>query len=137
MKNYLMRKNDNSIDNFFQDFCDAFFYPVFGNEERRLMNTDIKETDKEYQMDVELPGFEKKDIIVEYEDGYVSISAKREEKESNSKYLAKERSTSYSRSFYVGDLDADNIKASYKDGILNLVLPKKVEESNKKGIQID
>lgn len=101
-----------------------------------LMRTDIEETENGYTLDVELPGIKKENISVSYEDGYLTVEAKAEEnsenKENNS-YVRRERflGTS-SRSYYLGELDEENIEASYSDGILHVVANRKVEKPEEK-----
>ncbi|NLW48023.1 MAG: Hsp20/alpha crystallin family protein [Firmicutes bacterium] len=102
-------------DDFFKTNLDSF-------------KTDISETDKEYVIEAELPGFTKADIEVNYRHGDLSISAKREElsEENNDTYLRKERRTGHvMRTFVFENIDAENIKAEYKDGVLYVNLPKK------------
>lgn len=90
--------------------------------------TDISETDKEYVIEADLPGFARDDIEVSYRHGDLTISAKREEvsEENNGNYLRKERRTGQvMRTFVFENVDTDNIKAEYKDGVLKVNLPKK------------
>ena len=109
--------------------------PFFSEEGSKVMKTDIKEKNNEYLLAVDLPGYDKNDIKISVEDGYLNIHAKtnteKEDKEEG-KFVRKERYYGEcSRSFYVGeDVKADDIKASFKNGILSLELPK-VEESKK------
>ncbi|MBP5466558.1 MAG: Hsp20/alpha crystallin family protein [Clostridia bacterium] len=89
------------------------------------MRTDIKETENGYELSVDMPGYDKKDISVELSHGYLTISAKREEKEENKKYLRRERSYSCSRSYYVGEnIKREHVKAKYEGGTLHLAFPK-------------
>ena len=85
MRNYIIRRNTNKADDFFGDVFNDFFKPVFYDEKADGMKTDIKELDNSYEMDVELPGFDKKDINVSYNDGYVTVSANKEEKQEEEK----------------------------------------------------
>lgn len=116
-------------------FDDIFRDPFFTRNENKMMKTDIRENKDNYVIDVDLPGFDKKDIKIDVTDGYLTINAKvsneANDKEKG-KYIRKERYYGEcSRSFYVGeDVKADDIKASFKNGILSLELPK-VEESKK------
>lgn len=129
----------------FDLFGDDFFRDdFFKGEKNNLMKTDIKETEDNYILDIDLPGYKKEDIKVDITDGYLTINAKtssdKEEKEKG-KFVRRERFTGEcSRSFYVGeDIKEDEIKASFKNGILNLEVPKvKPEEkkSDKKYIEI-
>ena len=141
MRNFLTRRNDN--DNWglslFDEF-DNFFKPVFFESSSSVMRTDIKQTENGYEFSVALPGFDKKDINLGLENGYLTISAKQEEKqEEQNNYIRRERAMSCSRSFYVGDnLATEDIKARYQDGILSISVPKKEKEKlQNKNIQID
>ena len=124
----LPRKNYWGLDLFDNAFKDPFFTDPDMN---LAMLTDIKEEEGNYILDINLPGFDKNDIKVELKDGYLTVNANRdeskEEKDEKGNYIRRERYTGKcSRSYYVGsDLKDADIKASYKDGILNLTLPKK------------
>ena len=126
MKNYLQKRNNYERDPFFAAF-DDFFRPVFYDDRADSMRTDIKETDNGYQLDIEMPGFDKKDIKVSLENGYLTVTAEKNEKEEekSGKYLRKERSVSCSRSYYVGDdIEKESVKAKYENGMLTLAVPK-------------
>lgn len=113
---------------------DPFFDALFGDEKARAnhgslsMKTDVKEVGDDYVLEVELPGFDKKDISLKADDGYLTIEAKidtsvKEGKED--KFLRRERfSGTASRTYYIGDVEEESIKASYKDGILFVSFPK-------------
>ena len=129
----------NSFD-LFDDFFDDGF---FARKEKNLMKTDIKETKDKFLLDIDLPGFEKNNIDLSLNNGYLNISAKVEkEDESNEeeKFVRRERfSGECSRSFYVGDnIKEDDIKAEFKNGILKIEVPKKEEKEieTKKQIEI-
>ena len=122
--------------NFFNDFMsDPFEFGFFGTEpapkaNASLMKTDVKETDKAYELDIDLPGFDKENVQIELNDGYLTINAstneEKEDKDENGTFLRKERFVgSCRRSFYVGDdVSKEDIKAKYENGILSLVIPK-------------
>ena len=143
MKNYMEKRNDENKGwglNFWEDPFEQFFKPFSYGEKRGSMRTDIKETDKEYELAVDMPGFDKKDISVTLKDGYLTVEAKRDEKEENGKnYLRRERSFSCSRSYYVGDnVTEDDVRAKYDNGVLVLSVPKKQEKEIRTGnIAID
>ena len=134
------RKRNN-----FDLFDEMFNDPFFTRGESKLMKTDIKEKGDKYLLEVDLPGYEKEDIKIEMEDGYLTIHASTnkniEENDKESKYVHKERYVGEcSRSFYVGeDISEEDIKASFKNGTLKLELPKKEAKSidNKKYIEIE
>ena len=85
-----------------------------------------------YMLEIDVPGYDKEDIKIELQDGYLTVSAeKNEEKEDkHAKYLKRERFTGMcSRSYYVGDnLKEEDIKANFKNGILTIEFPKEVEK---------
>ncbi len=120
----LQKRNNNNQTLSLFDAFDDFFKPVFFDD-YSVMRTDVKETDEGYHLDIETPGFKKNEISVTLEDGYLTISAKRENHDDKSKYVRKEINESYQRSYYVGDDVSENdVKAKYEDGILSLDIPK-------------
>lgn len=140
MKNYLTNRNSGLGFNVFDDFFDDFFKPTFFGNHVANMKTDIKERENEYELSVDMPGFDKKDIALSLDNGYLTIEAKREEKEENeNNYLRRERNFSCRRSYYVGDaVTEEDIKARYENGTLEILVPKKKEkEITKKNIAID
>ena len=142
MKNYLSRRNERN-DGFmdvwndpFEDFFRPFFY---GGMQAADMRTDIKETENGYEMQVDLPGFDKNDINVTLKHGYLTVNAKKQNKEEDKhNYLRRERSYSCSRSYYVGDAVRDeDVKAKYENGILTLSVPKETKEIPSGNISIE
>jgi len=125
-------------DNLFDDFMDDMFsvdrMPV--KTMPSIMKTDIKETEDQYVLAIDLPGFKKEDVKIHLKDGYLNVSAssQNEEEEKDGKYIRRERYTgSMTRSFYVGeDLTEEDVKAKFGNGVLTLALPKeapkKIEE---------
>ena len=122
-------------ENMFDDFFDGSFFgghsPLFGKHARNLMKTDIRETDdaKAYRFAVELPGFEKDEIHVDVQDGYLTVSAEKgldkDEENKKGRVLRQERySGACSRSFYVGDVKPEDVKAKYESGVLTVLIPK-------------
>ena len=126
-------------ENLFDDFMDGFAFPTanwnYAKNTANVMKTDIKENDKGYELDVDLPGYKKEDVKAELKDGYLTISASndntKEEKDEDGKYIRKERYTgAVSRSFYVGKyVTEEDIHAKYEDGILKLSVPKKAPKA--------
>lgn len=108
------------LDQLFEDFFEGPSYVP--------MKVDILDQEKAYVVEAELPGFAKEDIQVELKDDYLTIRVeKKDSKEENGKnYLRRERSqVSYQRSFYIENIEAEGIEASFDQGILTLTLPKK------------
>jgi len=117
---------DSILDRFFDDGFDGG---------ARVPAVDVRENEKEYQMEAELPGLTEKDIEVKIENGVLTISSKKEEsREENEKgYLRKERKQfSFCRSFSLPEnTDADKISATFKNGLLNVTIPKAPEAKPK------
>ena len=131
---------------FGRDMFDDFFrFPIFddkdfrdmekklyGRGSRNLMSTDVKETEDGFELEMDLPGFDKDEIKVSLEKGYMTVSAQKElnqdEKDADSgKYIRRERyAGACQRSFFVGEeLTEEDIKGEFKHGILRLRVPKK------------
>lgn len=122
---------------------DEFFKSTFNKEEGNLnMKTDIRLVNNNYVLDIDLPGYDKKDINITLEDGYLTVKAKKvytdEEKNNKGDYVRRERFTgTCSRSYYVGEIDDQCIYAKFENGVLTLSFPKeKLVEENKKIINI-
>lgn len=124
------------LNSFMSDPFDAFF----GTPTHRttvpptMMRTDIKETDTAFELAIDLPGFAKEDVAVDLKDGYLTINAKTaketEDKDEKGTYVRKERfSGTCSRTFYVGeDIEEDDVKAKFENGVLTIDVPKKQEQ---------
>jgi HSP20 family protein len=112
------------IDNMFNDFFNDSFTGFVGVSP---IKADIKETDKEFIIDAEIPGVKKEDIKLDLKDDRLTISVERNEEASEEKnnYIRKERRYgSCSRSFYVENVRHEDVSAKYENGILSVVLPK-------------
>ena len=126
--------SENLFDDFFTDPFGMMPArgndPLYGKHARNLMKTDVRELDKSYELDVDLPGFKKDEISVDLKNGYLTIGASkgldRDQKDENGKYIRRERYAGVcSRSFYVGSsVRPEQIGAKYEDGILKLSVPK-------------
>ena len=118
--------------------------PFFSEEGSKIMKTDIKEKKDKYLLEIDLPGYEKEDIKIHIEDGYLNIHAKtnsKNDEKEDGKFVRKERYYGEcSRSFYIGDnISEDEIHASFKNETLKLEIPKKEEKKElpeKKYIEI-
>ena len=116
----------------FADPFDTWERKVLNRRPVDLMKTDVRENEHEYLVDVDLPGFDKSDIKLSLEDGYLTVSASREDKkeekdEKTGSYIRRERYVgACERSFYVGeDLTVEDIKAAFDKGVLSITIPKK------------
>ena len=106
---------------------------LYGRRANRMMKTDVREKDDDYEVVIDLPGFKKEDIQVVLKDGYLTISAAKgfdKDENKKGKLLRQERyAGSMTRSFYVGEnIQHDDINATYRHGVLTLTLPKKAME---------
>ena len=149
-----MYRNNSWIDNLFDEWFD---FPTFGNMDRteqklygkhadRLMKTDVRENENDYEVDIDLPGFKKEEINLELTDGYLTVSASKglnedEKEEKTGRWIRQERYVgALQRSFYVGDaLTEEDIGAKLEHGVLSLTIPKKDEKKmpEKKVIMIE
>ena len=115
----------------FDDVFENMFSDPFFKGTSTHMRTDVKEVDDNYVLDMELPGFDKKDISIELKDGYLNITANKstdgKETDNQGNIIRQERFTgTCSRSFYIGDeVKQEDIRASYDNGELKITLPKK------------
>ncbi len=139
---------ESLFDRFFDDSLEKEFFgthnPLYGKHAKNLMKTDVKDMKDHYEVAIDLPGFQKDEVNVELENGYLTISAAKgldkDQKDNEGHYIRQERySGSCSRSFYVGDIQPEDVHAKYEDGILKLTLPKAdqkaVENQNRIAIQ--
>ena len=132
---------ENLFDSFFNDFA-----RVEKTEVPKIMKTDIKENDMGFELDIELPGCSKEDVSAELKDGYLTIAGKTststDEKDDSGRFIRRERyQGSCSGSFFVGEeLEQEDIKAKFENGILKVFVPKKEPKpavETRKMIQIE
>ena len=100
------------------------------------MKSDIKKTNNGYEIDIEIPGFNKDEVNVCYDDGYLTVSANHKENHEQKKHgklIHQERTYStLSRSYYIGDVNKDMINAKMDNGLLKICVPKAKELPNSK-----
>jgi len=135
------RSNLNEVGDVYNFFDEFFNNDFFQNPAVRSANfrVDVKEEDNQYLVEAELPGFNKEDVSVNYEDGKLLISAKHEENENQEKpnYLHRERKMcSMQRMIYLDDIQTDAVTAELQNGVLKIVLPKAVQEEKKFRIEV-
>ena len=120
-------------ENLFDDFFNSAMFPnaeheLYGKHAKNLMNTDVREVENGYEIDMNLPGFKKDEVEIQLQDGCLTVSAAKgldkDEEDKKGRYIRQERyAGSLSRSFYVGDVKKEDIHAKFEDGILHIVLP--------------
>ncbi|HCL4436627.1 Hsp20/alpha crystallin family protein [Clostridium botulinum] len=137
------RKNNiNKKDEFFSPFLDTLFNDEFFSLMTNLQGNfkvDLKETDENYLIEADLPGVKKEDIAVEFVNNYLTITAEIDSSIENKKenFVRQERHYGeFNRSFYIDNVDENNIDASFEDGVLKITLPK-LDNENFKGKKID
>lgn len=120
---------------------------IFENLERtpkmpHEMKCDIYETDGNYNIEMDVPGYDKKDITIVCENGLLTITAEKkmdnENADDNRKYIRRERFFGkVTRTFNFAEIDEDSIKAEFNNGCLKVIIPKLVKNETKKVINID
>ena len=133
-RNNLMRNwfnNDSWMNNLPSMFENNF-------PEDSTLKTDIKETDKNYEVHVDMPAFDKKDIDINYNNDILTVSGHRDSfndhNDKNGDMIMSERSSGrVMRQYHLPAVDINNIKANYDNGVLKIDLPKmekKVDSSH-------
>jgi len=135
MKNLILPNSFSSMS-IFDDF---FNFSDFGFKNGPSVN--VKEDKNQFLIEVAAPGYKKDSFNLEIKNGYLKISSKNEalKEEKEEKYYRKEFSySSFERSFSLPDnVNSDDIKASYDNGILNISIPKKLKiEKSAKLIEV-
>jgi HSP20 family protein len=142
VRNPIARRLNDDIDTMFE----GFFRPLRWLDEEPAgeglaPRLDVVERNNDFVVTAELPGIKKDDIDVSVENGVLTITAESrsetEEKEGDRVIRQERRYGKYLRSLRLGKaVDEKKVKASYKDGILELTLPK-AEEVKPKRITVD
>lgn len=140
---YRRRRMHRRIEPLYHSLLEGFFgedpFDLLPVAFRDTFRTDIQETDKEYILEAELPGFKKEDIQIGYSGDTLTIAAeqKGELNTEGDNFIRRERRYGkVQRSFRVENIDPDQIQASYNDGILKIVLPKRQDGTPRKQISI-
>ena len=114
---------ESLFDNMFP-FDEKFFTekkdPLYGKNVSRLMKTDVRETEKTYELDIDLPGFKKDEIQIELKDGYLTVSAEKgldkDEEDKKGKYIRKERyAGALSRTFFSSSFGIDTLRIPFSN----------------------
>lgn len=145
MKNLFPIVNDTDFlfpDNIFNDFSNSFTQP--GGTTYHVPKVDVEMKDNAYVVRADLPGITKEEVSVTYDNNVLTLTAKHqesaEEKDEKKKYICKERmNNAYCRQFAFYDIDSEKIQATFKYGVLEIMLPKqdqkKIEEKHHISIQ--
>jgi len=121
----------------FKNLIESFFesdFPLMGNQLSKFIGStipsaNIKETNENFQIELAVPGLKKEDIKIDLDQDVLTISSEQKEEKTEEKDNYTRREFNYSsfrRSFYLPEIaDTDKISAEYKDGVLNILIPKK------------
>ena len=139
-------------ENLFDDSLSDFFgfgrmmpqisSELYGKHAKNLMNTDVREVENGYEIDMNLPGFKKDEVEIQLQDGCLTVSAAKgldkDEEDKKGRYIRQERyAGSLSRSFYVGeDVEAGEVAARFENGILQLSIPKAAKKQLPKNTSV-
>lgn len=134
---------DSMMERFDRFFKEPFFSDTLSIFERDSFTPacNIEELDDRYKIIAEMPGVDPDNIEIELDDYSISIKGQREEKletkdEGKQMHMVEHSYGSYYRSFTLPEnIDADNISAEYKNGILTIDIPK-TQDTNKRKISI-
>lgn len=124
------------LPSLFDTFFDGMMYPTASAAKKKVnfeteMKTDVIEKENGYEFAIDLPGYNKEDLKASLKEGYLTISAtkeeKNEEKDEDGRYIHRERFYgSTSRRFFVGkEVTEEDIVAKFENGVLRLDIPKK------------
>lgn len=116
------------------------FFDDFGKIKTNDMKCDIYEKDNNVVVEMDVPGFNKDEINIDVNKGYLTIELEHNEEKNDEEknYIRRERTYSTTkRQFYVGDIDEEKIKANFNDGVLKIIVPKKEEIVSKRKIEIE
>jgi HSP20 family protein len=141
----LVRRNQNAKETFpsllsslFEEF--ANFDKLDKNFNKFVPAVNVAESDKDFTIEVSVPGFKKEDFNIRLDNDVLTISGehKTEDEEKNKNYTRKEfHYSSFERSFTLPEsVNTDAIDAKYENGILNIILPKKEEAQVKPAKEI-
>ncbi len=132
-KNSLSRTEDVFDDFFDSFFNDDFLAPLEGlNRRFGGFKVDVLDQGDKYLIEADLPGMDKEDVKIEYDDNYLTITAKRDETKEikENSYIRKERQCGeYRRSFYIDNIQSEAIEATFRSGVLRIELKKKPQIS--------
>ena len=131
----VVKKNGKNRDIFDEVFDNVFKTPLFALSDRVVkMQTDLREVNGKYILDIDLAGFDKSNINITIEEENLKVEATIDEnKISNDEYIRRERHfESCSRSYYVGNLKQEDVTANFNNGILTIAFPVPQEEVEEK-----
>jgi len=132
----------DEVDRLFEDFFGNYPLARQGEEENWpiVPEVDVQETDNEIIVNAELPGVEEKDLDLRIDNGNLTLKGEKEEKDENKEgdmYHTERRYGSFMRTIPLNaEVDAENAEANFKNGVLNVKLPK-IGEKEEEGKKIE
>jgi HSP20 family protein len=124
----LNRDFDRLVNQVFGDMPRPWTAPANDQPGHFHPAADVHETEDAYQIQVELPGVKQENVNVSIEDGVLTLSAEKkveEEVKERNVWRTERTFGSFSRSFsFSHEIDADQVSATYRDGVLELTVPK-------------
>ena len=132
--------NRTLVDELFNNFLKNDYHENYVSNGGISPATNVFETEKEFKVEVVLPGFVKEDLQLNVHKNVLTVKVEKEEKENDEtyKYAHREFSAkSFEKKYRLPkSVDADNISAKFENGILNIELPKKEEALEKEPVEI-
>ncbi|HEX6636059.1 MAG TPA: Hsp20/alpha crystallin family protein [Steroidobacteraceae bacterium] len=111
----------------FDGFFRGFDEPLLGTRQFGWPHVDVRETDSQYKVCAELPGLEERDVEVTFADGIVTLKGEKRLEEDTALY-SERWAGAFERQIVLGDaVDPENVKATFKNGVLTVILAKKPE----------
>ena len=136
------RESDHFIPNSFGHMFDRFFKDAFVNSGTSdfVPKVDVAEVDHAFEVHVSVPGMKKEDFQIELNNGQITIKGERkfnDEKKGKNFHSVESHYGKFSRSFFLPDNVAEEkIEASYKDGVLEVSIPKDNAKKLKSQIEV-
>ena len=117
------REMSRMFDGFFRGMGE----PLLGSGQFGWPHVDVRETDSQFKVYAELPGLEEKDVEVTFADGVIKLKGEKRLEEESALY-SERWAGAFERQIVLGDdVDPDNVKATFKNGVLTVILAKKAE----------
>jgi len=132
----LIKFNENFLEKFFNDEDLTIFKTGFLND--GLKSTNVSKNEKDWLLEMQVPGFKKEDIKIQIDNEYLVVSGENSDKNESKNYTFREfKNEKFSRKFILPkNISEEDIKAECKDGILTIQIKEKIEENKKKYIEI-
>ncbi|MFC6180821.1 Hsp20/alpha crystallin family protein [Lactiplantibacillus daowaiensis] len=135
MANEMMNRNDFGMFDPFARLAENFWAPLAETE--NVLKTDISETDDQYQVKVDVPGVDKKDVKLAYRDNVLSIKVQKDSfvdhgDQDQNIVMNERRYGSLQRQYTLPNVATDQIKAVQTDGVLTITLPKSKQATDNK-----